>query len=102
MFSVAILFVVGVVLLYLVVKGLSNKLPDETTGDSGVYGTDLYKSTKAAVDSEFKVEEPTPINPAIVDDLVESDPSSVAPKPKKKAAAKKPAAKKKTSKKKSD
>ena len=101
MFSVAILFVVGVVLLYLVVKGLSNKLPDETTGDSGVFGTDLYKSTKASVDSEFKVEEPTPINPAIVDDLVESDPSSVAPKPKKKAA-KKPAAKKRTSKKKAD
>lgn len=95
MFSVAILFVVGVVLLYLVVKGLSNKLPDETTGDSGVFGTDLYKSTKASVDSEFKVEEPTPINPAIVDDVTD-----VAP-PKKKAA-KKPAAKKRTSKKKAD
>lgn len=95
MFSVAILFVVGVVLLYLVVKGLSNKLPDETTGDSGVFGTDLYKSTKASVDSEFKVEEPTPINPAIVDDLTE-----VAPKIPKYKAAKKPAAKKKTASKK--
>ena len=94
MFNVIVALVVIGIILYLVkvVIGV-NKNVDETTGDSGVFGTDLYKSSKASVDSEFKVEEPTPIDPAIVDVVEE------APK-KKKAAAKKPAAKKKTASKK--
>ena len=97
MFNVIVALVVIAIVLYFVkvVIGV-NKNVDETTGDSGVFGTDLYRNSKASVDSEFKVEEPkaVKIDPAIVDSVEE------APKKKKAVAKKKPAAKKKTASKK--
>ena len=54
---ISILLLVGLALFVAVAYGKSKTDEDDATGDSGY----LKSDDKASVDSEFKVEEPTPV-----------------------------------------